>query len=1275
MMNDNQYTFYEVCEAAEAYFETHDKNVEGSGWKGYQRWKNANEYKFYPSGERNNVDPLFAAKAYEDFLAKNPQTKSLYNNGWNEIGPLLIDSITGHYAPGYGRIEDLYVDPNNANTVYVGSRSGGFWRSTDGGATWLGGSTDFLFASGVNTFAVDPNNASTILINLRNSNNGYSHGIYQSFDGGASFTPSNFSPTNLGVGGLGSSFRIFKIAYHPTIPNLIFIGTSRGIYRSDDNLATWTRLISAGDITAIDFHPTNPNILYALDTYSPNNKRDYVYISTDLGLSYSLSNQISANNNSTGRISVSNACPSCLYFASTNGVWRSTDEGANFTFLSTPAQSCHGFAVNDQDTSKMIYGYVDIEISDDGGQTFEKNTWWSLGSAEHGPGGFSQRYLGSDNYVHADLRIAKCINGVFYVGTDGMFAKSLDNGQTWQHLSEGLGVRENYKLGASQSNHFRTVSGSQDNGTSIKTESNWVEFYGADGMEGIIHPLNHDWIIGSFQYGGRRRTKNGGATQSGVSPNGQSGSGSGAWEAPITYDPNEHLRIYNFSDSVYVSEDFGSNWTFRGLPSSFSGTINQAAIAENNSNIIVISKSDDIDKSLDGGATFSSIKANLPNHYIEDIAFHPKDDDIIFVVYARYFNDNEKIFMTTDGGANWTNITYNLGDMPLHTVVVDHTDASNIYVGAEIGVYTMPLNGSNWVLYNPNLPNTTVEELEIVYGSNTLKAATWGRGMWEYSLLGRNDFPAILTTSITDMPTQIDPKEGVDQFVTSTISYENTLTDVYVEWSINTPSFGNVLSMTNTQDSTWVSNQALPNFPAGTKLFFKVFAVGSNADTSETYKFMYTVEPFEYCSTTGTMQYQGNVTLVNFNTINNATGKTQSFTDYTATDSTSLYIGQNYDLTVNLNTDNGNYTYFSRVWIDWNRDADFDDAGEEYDIGSATDTADGSTSLSPFEIIVPSHALPGPTTMRVACRYLGYPNLCDENFDGEVEDYRLNIVTAPNITFNYPSTDVCLGDNMQLNYTGDVVDSVNWSFVSLANSFEVSGINPIVNFSNEASYSVVVSVFLDGFQFFSDSTPFVFVHGLDNVSINEFTCNILDTGTMVQNLVNVFGCDSIVTTTTTFGSSINTAIDYIDGNLVSQEIAASYQWLDCDQNYTMIIGETGQQFTPQSNGSYAVAISAQSCIDTSACLSVTNVSINDLGKELVVLVYPNPVKDVLTIALSVDIENYAIHLQDVLGRTVLQNVGLSGKLQTISLTHVAVGTYFLELSVDGQREMIEIVKK
>ena len=995
LMDDMSVNFYEVCESAENYFTTHNKEEKGSGWKGFQRWKASNEYKYYPSGDRSQIDPFFTENAFSknQIKAKDASNKSLFGSDWVELGPNRIDSVTGNYSTGLGRIEDHYVDPLNPNLIYLGSRSGGFWKSIDGGVNWLGGSTDFLIASGVNTLTVSPTNPDSILINIRNARNGNSHGLYRSIDGGDSWTITNFNPLNIGFGGLGSNFKIYEIRYHPRVPNLIFIGTSKGIYRSDDNLVTWTPLLTTGDIEEIQFHPTNNDIIYLYDSYYWGSNQNFVLLSDDQGLSYNQSTEIVANlENRSVHLSVSNDCNNCLYFASDNGVWKSTDNGVNYTFLNNPPQGCGGFTVNDLDTSNMIFGYVDIEASMDGGQTFNQVTSWSLGNTNGSGSGHQNSFNTSTDYVHADLHPAKCVNGVFYVGTDGLFSKSMDNGISWENIGQGVAVRENYKLGVSQSNHYRSISGSQDNGTSIKHKNSWIEFYGADGMEGLIHPLNDDWMIGSLQFGGRRRTKDGGLTQTGASAPGQSGSGNGGWEAPIAYDPNNQMTVYNFSKYIFKSIDFGTSWDSIGAPSTFTSTISNAAIAENNSNIIVISNGNKIEKSINGGTTFTSIKNNYPNHSIQDIAFDPNDDEVIIIVNARYENNGEKVFITTNGGTSWNNITNNLGDMPIHSVVIDHTDSSRIYLGAEIGVYTKLMSENVWSLYNPNLPNTTIEELEIVNGSNTIKAATWGRGLWEYSLVGRNNFPSILITKITDQPTDVLPLENIDQYVTSLISYDDILTSVFVKWSVNSLAFDNQIDMTNTVDSTWVSNSPIPNQAFNSKIYFKVFAVGSIGDTTETYKFMYNVREEKVCPSAGTMSYQGNITYVNFNAIDNVTGKTQPYTDYTSTDSTFIVINEDYDLSVNVSTDNGNYVYYVTAWVDWNHDDDFYDSGEEYLLGSAQNVADAPTNLSPFTISIPSNAAFGNTIMRISCNYNAYQtDPCASGFDGEVEDYLLVI--------------------------------------------------------------------------------------------------------------------------------------------------------------------------------------------------------------------------------------------------------------------------------------------
>ncbi|NNM15925.1 MAG: T9SS type A sorting domain-containing protein, partial [Bacteroidia bacterium] len=685
------------------------------------------------------------------------------------------------------------------------------------------------------------------------------------------------------------------------------------------------------------------------------------------------------------KLSTSPACPNCVFLGTSDGIWKSTDNGLNFNLVSTPGLNNFGaFAVSDVNTDYMLFGNIDVNMSTDEGLTFNKTTVWSQGNANYSTHG---------NYVHADIRGGRCINGVFWINTDGFICKSKDNGITWT-LYEGQSIREYYNLGVSQSNHYRTIVGSQDNGTSINTENGWVEFYGADGMEGIIHPLNDDWMIGSLQYGGRRKTKDGGATQNGVTPAGQTG----GWIAPLFYDPNDQMTVYHLGENVYKSTDFASTWNQLGTPG-FSGTISYASIAENNSNIMVVSKGQDIEKSVDGGNTFTDIQGTLPGSSITDIAFDPNDDDVLVVTYGTHQNDNEKVFLTTDGGANWQNISYNINNLPVRSVVIDHTDASIIYLGTEIGVYKKAMADTVWALYSPGLPNVSVLELEVMRGSNTLRAATWGRSLWEYALDGRNDFPAILTTNITDPPTESKPLIGVDQFVTSVVSYDSVLTSVYVEWSANTPVLGSVIAMTNTIDSTWVSNTAIPSQAVGTKVYFKVIAVGSNGDTTETYPFMYTVRDIEYCPSFGNMDFATSVTLVDFNTILNASGKTQPYTDYTASDSTVVDAGSSYDLSVQLNTD-GVFTIYSKVWIDWNQNYDFSDAGEEYTLGTASGTANGPTTLSPLSITVPLNAPAGKTTMRVSARYNTNPGPCDTGFDGEVEDYSIIVSTGVGIIEN-----------------------------------------------------------------------------------------------------------------------------------------------------------------------------------------------------------------------------------------------------------------------------------
>jgi len=752
MMDDLSVNVYEVVEEAEKYFATVDRDAKGSGWKGYQRWLSKVEPMYYPSGDRSAVNPRFAQKGYESFKKKYPAaTKRNDDLGWQDLGPYNINNITGHYAPGIGRVEHVYVDPNNANIMYLASRSGGFWKSDDGGGSWTN-TTDFLTSSGVDVFAVNPLNVNDILINVRNAGNGVTMGVYRSLDGGLTWNATIFSPDLTGIGGFGTNERVFDIQFSP-YNNDIYIAASGSLQRSTDDLASLQE-VSDNSYYTIEFHQTNPNIIFAPREYYWN--RNEVWQSVDGGTNWNLLHDISDNNYRIITVATTPADDDLVLFASGTHIWKSEDDGMTIDTIAGSAGEGNYFDVSDVDPLTFISGGIDIRMSYDGGTTWIEVTDW------YWPGGGTP----PSNYVHADLRFSSFLNGTIYCGTDGFMVKSEDNGTNWSILSNGTGIRENYRLGVSQSDVDITVCGSQDNGTSILQGkgNDWIEWIGADGMEGLVHPLDSDRMIGSIQNGNKRRSLDGGYNTQGI--NNHPNIGSLNWIAPVFYDPLDHMVLYTVGQTVHQSSNFGDNW--KALHEFDSGSFNNMTKSENYGNIILASRQEKLYRSVDEGSSFDQVGvAQLPNKSIQDITFDPLDDNNVIVVYAHHQDDNSRIFRSTDGGVNWENITYNLSEIPARSVAIDHTDEKNIYVGTEVGVFKMPWGNTQYDLWSDDLPTVAIYELEIMYATNTIRAASWGRGLWEKCLEGRDDYPQITKVKIDATISDESPKKDQDIVLTA----------------------------------------------------------------------------------------------------------------------------------------------------------------------------------------------------------------------------------------------------------------------------------------------------------------------------------------------------------------------------------------------------------------------------------------------------------------------------------------------------------------------------
>lgn len=280
-----------------------------------------------------------------------------------------------------------------------------------------------------------------------------------------------------------------------------------------------------------------------------------------------------------------------------------------------------------------------------------------------------------------------------------------------------------------------------------------------------------------------------------------------------------------------------------------------------------------------------------------------------------------------------------------------------------------------------------------------------------------------------------------------------------------------------------------------------------------------------YCTSIGNTSYETGVTRVIFNTIDNSDGpfKDTGYEDFTAI-STTVELGNTYNLTVNSNTD-GAYTVHTLVWIDWNQNGDFTDPGEEYDMGTAFNVLNGPNSNSPLPITIPVTATLGNTRMRVATRYNSNPGPCSTGYDGEVEDYTIIIISgSPVPEINITGNGITIND-------GDLVPSL------------------------------------------ADDTDFGNVDTASGTQINTFTIQNLGTVTLSVGAITISGAnagDFVVTSSpsASVGASGNTSFDITFNPSANGLRTASVSIVndDSDENpYNFNIQGTGFTAAPEIN--------------------------------------------------------------------------------------------------------------
>src|ERR1017187_1377515 len=158
------------------------------------------------------------------------------------------------------------------------------------------------------------------------------------------------------------------------------------------------------------------------------------------------------------------------------------------------------------------------------------------------------------------------------------------------------------------------------------------------------------------------------------------------------------------------------------------------------------------------GATWSSIVAGLPDLVVTQIAVSPINSLTAYVTMSGFnFGDGSgHVYQTTNGGANWTNVTGDLPDIPVNDLVIDPDIPNTLYIATDIGVFRSVDGGGSWLPLASGLPYVVVNSVKLHEPTRTLRAATYGRGVWDLWVPVGNQVPVGIVSSPSGAPFQLE---------------------------------------------------------------------------------------------------------------------------------------------------------------------------------------------------------------------------------------------------------------------------------------------------------------------------------------------------------------------------------------------------------------------------------------------------------------------------------------------------------------------------------------
>ncbi len=695
-----------------------------------------------------------------------------------QIDPQIMENMSMRCigpAGMSGRVTAIDMETNHPENIYVGTASGGVWKSESGGITWKP-IFDSVEVLGIGALGLNPYNSDEIWVGTGEGNPRNSHtsgaGIYKTLDGGKSWELSGLEATK-NIHRVIVNDHNTKEVYVAALGSIWGPNPERGVYRTRDGGENWENVLFVNDSTGcaeLIQDPSNPNKLLAAMweygrkpwTFNSGGEGSGIYITYDGGDHWKklgAENGLPAGTLGRCGLAISAANPDVIYAlieSEKTGLYKTTDGGSNWSLVSTENIGNRPFYYaeihadpQDENTIYNLWSYLSKSI--DGGKTFNTIMDYPAYHPDH-----------HAFYIHPH-------NSDFMIeGNDGGLNITRDGGKNWEFV-RNLPLGQFYHINVDDKTPYNVYGGMQDNGSwigpgfvwhvdGIRNED-WKEILFGDGFDVAPIPVT-DEAYAMYQGGAVQRVHIPTGKTTSIQPIHPEGETLRFnWNGAISIDPHSTDGIYMGSQYLHYSADRGNSWKILSPDLTTNDTLKQkqaesggltldATQAENYTTITCIAPSplnknkiwvgtDDgrIHATSDSGNTWKELKIKgIPSGaWVAQITASAHDENEVFISVNNYRKNDFRTFLyhSSNDGKSWKNLLAS-DDIKgfSHCLVQDPVEANLLFAGTEHGLYVSTNKGNDWTKWNKDFPSVAVTDLKIQADFKDLIIGTFGRAAY-----------------------------------------------------------------------------------------------------------------------------------------------------------------------------------------------------------------------------------------------------------------------------------------------------------------------------------------------------------------------------------------------------------------------------------------------------------------------------------------------------------------------------------------------------------------